>query len=155
MGLGDVWNRTLVYFGIAEDEDWDDDVTVTDEEVERDYRRRERQNVRKLPRREQEWTEADSMSEADVAAAAPRGSARRSRLRGVERNAGQVRVHLVLPRSFNDAQQIADRFKDSVPVILNPSPRTRSSRSASSTSRAGSRTRSTAACSGSPTRCSS
>jgi len=24
MGLGDVWNRTLVYFGIAEDEEWDD-----------------------------------------------------------------------------------------------------------------------------------
>ena len=31
----------------------------------------------------------------------------------------QVRVHLVLPRSFNDAQQIADRFKDQIPVILN------------------------------------
>ena len=30
-----------------------------------------------------------------------------------------VRVHLVLPRSFNDAQQIADRFKQSIPVILN------------------------------------
>ena len=28
-------------------------------------------------------------------------------------------MHLVLPRSFNDAQQIADKFKDSVPVILN------------------------------------
>jgi cell division inhibitor SepF len=30
-----------------------------------------------------------------------------------------VQVHLVVPRSFNDAQQIADRFKDGVPVILN------------------------------------
>ena len=50
MGLGDVWNRTLVYFGIAEDEEWDDDATVTGEEVERDYRRKERQNVRRLPR---------------------------------------------------------------------------------------------------------
>ena len=30
-----------------------------------------------------------------------------------------VRVHLVVPRSFNDAQQIADKFKDSIPVILN------------------------------------
>jgi cell division inhibitor SepF len=30
-----------------------------------------------------------------------------------------VRVHLVLPRSFNDAQQIADKFKDATPVILN------------------------------------
>ena len=30
-----------------------------------------------------------------------------------------MRVHLILPRSFNDAQQIADKFKASVPVILN------------------------------------
>ncbi len=32
---------------------------------------------------------------------------------------GDVRVHLVLPKSFNDAQQMADRYKDGVPVILN------------------------------------
>jgi cell division inhibitor SepF len=30
-----------------------------------------------------------------------------------------VRVHLVVPKSFNDAQQVADRFKDGIPVILN------------------------------------
>src|SRR5581483_8658595 len=30
-----------------------------------------------------------------------------------------VRVHLVVPRSFNDAQQIADKFKEATPVILN------------------------------------
>ena len=123
MGLGDVWNRTLVYFGIAEDEEWDDDVSVTNEEVERDYRRRDRANVKRLPRRRDpdSWSEADSASEADVVAEVPpqRTSQRRSRLRGVDSTSSQVRVHLVLPRSFNDAQQIADRFKDSVPVILN------------------------------------
>jgi cell division inhibitor SepF len=119
MGLADVWNRTLVYFGIAEEEDWDDDLTVSDEDVERDYRRRERANVRRLPRRREEtWSEADSVSEPELEAAPARSSSRRSRLRGVD-SGGQVRVHLVLPRSFNDAQQIADRFKDSVPVILN------------------------------------
>jgi cell division inhibitor SepF len=111
MSLGDVWNRTLVYFGIAEDEEWDDDLTMTNEEVDRDYRRRERANVRRLPRRR----DADSWSEDSVS----QRSQRRSRLRGVESGSSQVRVHLVLPRSFNDAQQIADRFKDSVPVILN------------------------------------
>ena len=121
MGLGDVWNRTLVYFGIAEDEDWDEDVTTTSEDLERDYRRRDRANVRRLPRRrEPEWSEPDSVSEADSGAVPARSSSsRRSRLRGVESAGSQVRVHLVLPRSFNDAQQIADRFKDSVPVILN------------------------------------
>ena len=30
-----------------------------------------------------------------------------------------VRVHLVIPKSFNDAQQVADKFKDSIPVVLN------------------------------------
>ncbi len=125
MGLGDVWNRTLVYFGIAEDEDWDEEVTTTSEDLERNYRRRERANVRKLPRRrENEWSEPDSVSEADSGAVPERSSSsstssRRSRLRGVDSASSQARVHLVLPRSFNDAQQIADRFKDSVPVILN------------------------------------
>jgi cell division inhibitor SepF len=43
------------------------------------------------------------------------------RLRGVEAvpSAGTAQVHLVVPRSFNDAQQIADKFKQSIPVILN------------------------------------
>ena len=123
MGLGDVWNRTLVYFGIAEDEEWDDEeLTTTGDELERDYRRRERANVRRLPkRREAEaWSEPDSVSEPESDPAPARSSSsRRARLRGVDSSGSQVRVHLVLPRSFNDAQQIADRFKDSVPVILN------------------------------------
>jgi cell division inhibitor SepF len=114
MGFSDVWNRTLVYFGIAEDEEWDEDGLATEEELERDYRRRDRHNVRRLPRRRDDWTD----SESDVEPAAVAAPAR-PRLRGVDSGAGQVRVHLVLPRSFNDAQQIADRFKDSVPVILN------------------------------------
>ena len=45
MGFADVWNRTLVYFGIAEeDEDWDEDGYVTNEELERSYS--DRPNVR-------------------------------------------------------------------------------------------------------------
>jgi cell division inhibitor SepF len=120
MGLGDVWNRTLVYFGIAEDEEWDDDLSVTNEEVERDYRRRERANVRRLPQQAEPdgWSDSDSDVQPASSAGSSRSSTRRARLRGVE-SGSQVRVHLVLPRSFNDAQQIADRFKDSVPVILN------------------------------------
>ena len=33
MGLGDLWSRTLVYFGIAEDDEWDEDGYVTEEEL--------------------------------------------------------------------------------------------------------------------------
>jgi cell division inhibitor SepF len=115
MGLSDVWNRTLVYFGIAEDDEWDEDALATQEEIERESRARSRQNVRRLPRSR----EPDEWSDAEVSQDAPPSSGRRARLRGVDSGAGQVRVHLVLPRSFNDAQQIADRFKDSIPVILN------------------------------------
>ena len=50
MSFADVWNKTLVYFGIAEEEEWDEDGYLTDEELQRAYA--ERPNVRRLaPRR--------------------------------------------------------------------------------------------------------
>ncbi len=110
MGLGDLWNRTLVYFGIAEEEDWDEEGYVTEEELERAYA--ERPNVRRLaPRRRQE--QFDDWTDPGEEHATPL----RPRLRGIE--SGAVKVHLVIPRSFNDAQQIADRFKQDIPVIVN------------------------------------
>ena len=52
MGFADVWNRTLVYFGIAEEDDWDEDGYATNEELERTLRRASGANVRRLqPRR--------------------------------------------------------------------------------------------------------
>ena len=123
MGLGDVWARTLVYFGIAEEEDWDEDGYLTDEELQRVYA--ERPNVRRLPhrraRREEfdDWTDPESAASARTSILRPPAEPRR--LRGIESvpSPSAVRVHLVVPRSFNDAQQIADRFKEGMPVILN------------------------------------
>lgn len=40
-------------------------------------------------------------------------------LRAIEGQASQVRVHIVEPLSFNDAQEIADRFRQGMPVIVN------------------------------------
>ena len=34
-------------------------------------------------------------------------------------SSGDVRVHFVAPKNFNDVQDVADKFKDSIPVILN------------------------------------
>ena len=132
MGFADVWNRTLVYFGIAEEDDeWDEDGYVTEEDLERTYS--ERPNVRRLtPRRRQDfddWTDP----EADATRTAVIRPSRRDRERERERGrrspdiapmpgpvaVPSVRVHLVVPKNFNDAQQIADRFKDAIPVILN------------------------------------
>ncbi|HZD60293.1 MAG TPA: cell division protein SepF, partial [Anaerolineae bacterium] len=31
----------------------------------------------------------------------------------------QVKVHIIEPKNFNDCQQIADKFKSNVPVIIN------------------------------------
>ena len=126
MGFADVWNRTLVYFGIAEEEDWDEDGYLTDEELQRVYA--DRPNVRRLAPRRGRREEFDDWTDPEPASSSARTSILRPapeprRLRGVESapgpGTGSVRVHLVLPRSFNDAQQIADRFKEGVPVILN------------------------------------
>jgi len=118
MSLGDLWTRTLVYFGIAEeDEEWDEDGYATQEELERSYG--ERPNVRRLMPRHREdyddWT--DSEPEAVPRAAVLRATSRGRALEAAP--SPPVRVHLVIPRSFNDAQQIADKFKESTPVILN------------------------------------
>jgi len=108
MGFSDLWNRTLVYFGIAEDEEWDEDGYTTNEQLEENYRRRDRQNVRRLPSTpEDEWTADEASPERQP-----------TRLRRVDPGP-PAKVHLVVPRSFNDAQQIADRFKSQIPVILN------------------------------------
>jgi len=126
MSLADQWNKMLVYFGIAEEnEEWydDEDGHTAEESLEQSYR--ERPNVRRLtPRRRggeyDDWTE--SQADAPVtsrSAAPPAPSSRSSRQLEAVPNPNSVRVHLVLPRSFNDAQQIADRFKQGIPVILN------------------------------------
>jgi cell division inhibitor SepF len=110
MGFSDLWNRTLVYFGIAEDEEWEDDGMQTSEQLEETYSRRDRRNVRRLP----SAAEADEWESEDSAPS----RRERSRLRSVSAPA-PAKVHLVAPRAFNDAKQIADRFKAQIPVIIN------------------------------------
>src|SRR3954469_16478399 len=121
MAFKDSWQRALVYFGLAEDrhphDDYDDAPPPSREpEAELQDRYTDRPNVRRLRRRRDEFDDifADDDDEP--------GGRPTSRLRTVNGGGGargDVRVHLVIPKSFNDAQQVADKFKDSVPVILN------------------------------------
>jgi cell division inhibitor SepF len=124
--LGDLWSRTLVYFGIAEEDDeWEDeDGYAAEESLEQSYR--ERPNVRRLtPRRRgqeyDDWTESEADRPTSRVAAVRQPRVRETARPQIEAlpSAASVRVHLVLPRSFNDAQQIADKFKQGIPVILN------------------------------------
>lgn len=115
MAFRDSWHRALVYFGLAE-EYHEDDYEDLPPEPDLEDRYRERPNVRRLRRRRDEFD--DIFAEDEPAAA--RGARSATALRSVRTNGnGDVRVHLVVPKSFNDAQQIADKFKDSIPVILN------------------------------------
>jgi cell division inhibitor SepF len=129
MALRDTWHRTLVYFGLAEDEAYEDDLEPYDEpEVEEEDhysdrdrdrdRERERPNVRRLTSRRRRDEIDDIFSdepgpERRTAALRPVGG------RGNGRTSGDVRVHFVAPKNFNDVQDVADKFKDSIPVILN------------------------------------
>lgn len=125
MAVTDLWHKTLVYFGMADDhEEYYEEEHETETRYDRDRERRspahedlersyrERPNVRRLgPRRR----DADF---DDIFADEP---ARPSRpvMRSVESRPQPAEVHLVVPKSFNDAQQIADKFKGTIPVILN------------------------------------
>jgi cell division inhibitor SepF len=120
MAFRDSWHRALVYFGLAEDyhDDYDEEPAP---EAEIEDRYRERPNVRRLRRRRDEFD--DIFAEDDRAEGEGGGRGARGRTAVLKpvggRGNGDVRVHLVVPKSFNDAQQIADKFKDSIPVILN------------------------------------
>jgi len=117
MAFRDSWHRALVYFGLAEDRDpvayEDDDEPVQAPEAVLEERYRERPNVRRLSARRRGNDFDDIFAEDE----APRTTRLRAVANG--RGGGDVRVHLVIPKSFNDAQQVADKFKDSIPVVLN------------------------------------
>jgi cell division inhibitor SepF len=120
MALRDTWHRTLVYFGLAEEEDprYESVAPEPEPEAELEDRYRDRPNVRRLQRRRRDDFD-------DIFADEPRSGGRETRVlrpvggNGRSGNGGDIQVHLVIPKSFNDAQQIADQFKDSIPVILN------------------------------------
>jgi cell division inhibitor SepF len=122
MAFRDTWHRALVYFGLAEDHEYDDpelyepETSGGQEAFEPPQREsRRRSNVRRLERRRPRDEIDDIFAEDDE----PVRSSTRV-LRPVDNGGGaDVQVHLVTPTSFNNAQEVADRFKQGVPVILN------------------------------------
>lgn len=89
------WQKTLVYFGLTEDEQYED----YEEEEFDDYYDKAAPAVRKIDR----YPDLDRANRATSLRSVP----------------PHVRVHIVEPRSFNDAQQIGDKFKANIPVIMN------------------------------------
>jgi cell division inhibitor SepF len=127
MAFRDLMHRSAVYFGLAEERyDEEDDryearaaAPRPDPEAQLEDRYRERPNVRRLQK-------SRRRDEIDDIFGDPEDDRRTNVLRSVNTGAGggrngrgDVRVHLVIPESFNDAQDVGNKFKDSIPVILN------------------------------------
>ncbi len=116
MGARDYWDRMLVYFGIAEEAYEAED----DQRDERGSSSRARA-TRRPSRSSSAFDELD-----DDPAPVPRSRASQRRA-ATSPAAARTRppsqhvagVGVVPPRTFNDAQQIADQFKRGNPVIVN------------------------------------
>lgn len=92
--MAGAWRKTLVYLGLVEDDEFED---YPYEEVEMEEPRR-------TPRRAPE-TEGRGQREAVV--------------RQMPTSTPQGRVHLVMPTSFNDVQEVGDRFREGNSVVMN------------------------------------
>ncbi len=96
--MASVWRKTLVYLGLVEDDEYDEYAYDELEPEERPARR----SGRRAP--------------------APDGYAPRGGAGGVVTpmpSAVAPRFHLVNPASFNDAQEVGDKFREGFSVIMN------------------------------------
>lgn len=95
-----VWKKTLTYLGLVEDDEF--------EELDEVSARPEQAEVRRFQR---------PQAVREVALEAERESIVRTIPSARSATAGSI--HKSEPRRFNEARDIADKFKDGVPVIMN------------------------------------
>jgi cell division inhibitor SepF len=135
MAIRDTWRRALEYFGLVEGdyiEEGEYDEGDTGSEMALDPTVAPREPARSMPsRRGGREEDIDDIFGDDepprrrgriraVDDTAEEPQPRRGRRRAPAGNGGGVAsMHVVTPRSFNDAQQVADEFKRSKPVIIN------------------------------------
>jgi cell division inhibitor SepF len=138
MAVRDTWRRALEYFGLVEGDyieegEYEEGDTGTELALD-ETAVSPREPVRSLPSRRRARDE-----DIDDIFGDEEPAPRRGRMRAVEDTEEEPRprrgrrraapagnggggvssMHVVTPRSFNDAQQVADEFKRSKPVIIN------------------------------------
>ena len=114
MGARDYWDRMLVYFGIAEEAYDEDGEAFAEEQPARGSSRRSTRPARATA---DDFDEEAPPSRARTAPRRPASGGSRPRTGSPSQAVGGVGV--VPPRTFNDAQQIADQLKRGNPVIVN------------------------------------
>jgi len=124
IGMGSIWHKTMVYFGMADDEEDYEEQTLTQQEGREQPA--DRATVRRVDRSSSEKSSRSSRRRgSDFDEIFGEEDNFRTQRTSVVRplptpnERPNVRVHLVEPKNFNDAQLIADKFKSDVPVILN------------------------------------
>ncbi len=128
MAISDYWQKTLAYFGMADGgaDDYDDYDDL--EHHDRDTNARVRDDDRHSrddpsAQRSRSRGRSRGGDDFDDIYSDPGLPSPSRNIRSVELQHGRqrrdVEVNLIVPRRFNDAQQIADKFKGTVPVILN------------------------------------
>ncbi len=94
-----VWKKTLTYLGLVEDEEYDE----LDEVVAQPRQAEVRSLQRPQPVREVYEQEAEGIVRTIPSTRPSQASS----------------IHKSEPKRFNEAREIADRYKDGIPVIMN------------------------------------
>jgi cell division inhibitor SepF len=134
MAIRDTWRRALEYFGLVEGdyveegeyyEEGDtgtqrvlDDTEVAPREPAGSRRRGREDDIDDIFG-DEEPPRRSRVRSVDDTAEEPRPRRGRRRAAPAGNGGGVASMHVVTPRSFNDAQQVADEFKRSKPVIIN------------------------------------
>lgn len=87
-----VFRRTLIYLGLVEDDEFEEMIDYDD-------------------------VQQPEVVEQPVSRRASREESRVASIQSIPTK--QVRMHMVEPKSFNDAEQIGQKFKADIPVIIN------------------------------------
>jgi cell division inhibitor SepF len=95
--MAGIWRKTMVYLGLAEEEEYDDDYPYDEESP---------------PEQSQNRSTVRRLSDAG------RGASGEAVVRAVP-TTPTARVHLVQPSAFNDAQEVGDKFREGYSVIMN------------------------------------
>lgn len=130
--MATLWRKTMYHLGLAPEEEYDDyDVDeLHDAQPVEDQRRRvapEPSGPRPMPRRGEAADPESSAigavrpirtAEGPAPASTPEPEARSQVVRPVP-IAANAKPHALSPVSFDDAQELADKFKGNQPVIMN------------------------------------